>query len=78
MWHRLGARDDGARFDATVVFVECPSLPQIRQGIVMTALRVGGENAIDPPLGNIVMWRGLSRLTNIELGAEITAGIVGN
>lgn len=33
----------------------------------------------DPPPGNVVIWRGLSRLTDIELGAEIaTAGNVGN
>ncbi|WP_283817050.1 IS4 family transposase [Bradyrhizobium diversitatis] len=33
----------------------------------------------DPPPGNVVIWRGLSRLTDIELGAEIVAaGNVGN
>ena len=39
--------------------------------------RLGGylARASDPPPGNIVMWRGLSRLTDIGLGAEITAGI---
>lgn len=42
--------------------------------------RLGGylARASDPPPGNTVMWRGLSRLTDIELGAEIAAGIVGN
>ena len=42
--------------------------------------RLGGylARASDPPPGSIVMWRGLSRLTDIELGAEITVGIVGN
>jgi len=32
--------------------------------------RLGGylARASDPPPGNIVMWRGLSRLTDIELG----------
>ena len=43
--------------------------------------RLGGymARANDPPPGNIVIWRGLSRLTDIELGAEIgAAGIVGN
>lgn len=42
--------------------------------------RLGGylARAGDPPPGN-VMWRGLSRLTDIELGAEIAAaGIVDN
>ena len=42
--------------------------------------RLGGylARASDPPPGNIVMWRGLSRLTDIELGALIGAKIVGN
>jgi hypothetical protein len=37
--------------------------------------RLGGylARASDPPPGNIVMWRGLSRLTDIELGATIGA-----
>ena len=34
--------------------------------------------ANDAPPGNIVMWRGLSRLTDIELGATVGAKIVGN
>ena len=42
--------------------------------------RLGGylARASDPPPGNMVMWRGLSRLTDIELGALIGAKIVGN
>ncbi|BBB96466.1 MULTISPECIES: IS4 family transposase [Bradyrhizobium] len=43
--------------------------------------RLGGylARAGDPPPGNVVIWRGLSRLTDIELGAEIaSAGNVGN
>lgn len=41
--------------------------------------RLGGylARANDPPLGNTVMWRGLSRLTNIVLGA-MRAEIMGN
>ncbi|WP_407193092.1 hypothetical protein [Bradyrhizobium sp. STM 3566] len=37
--------------------------------------RLGGylARAGDPPPGNVVIWRGLSRLTDIELGAEIAA-----
>ena len=35
-------------------------------------------NAHDPPPGNKVMWRGLTRLTDIELGAIIGAQLVGN
>jgi hypothetical protein len=42
--------------------------------------RLGGylARASDPPPGNMVMWRGLSRLTDIELGALIGAELVGN
>jgi hypothetical protein len=32
----------------------------------------------DPPPGNMVIWRGLSRLVDIELGAMIGAQLVGN
>ena len=42
-------------------------------------VRLGGHLARghDPPPGNKVIWRGLSRLTDIELGAIIGAQIVG-
>lgn len=42
--------------------------------------RLGGylARASDSPPGNMVMWRGLSRLTDIELGATIGAKLVGN
>lgn len=42
--------------------------------------RLGGylARAKDPPPGNTVMWRGLSRLTDIELGFIIASGFVGN
>jgi hypothetical protein len=42
--------------------------------------RLGGylARASDPPPGNIVMWRGLSRLTDIRLGVGIAASFVGN
>jgi hypothetical protein len=41
--------------------------------------RLGGylARAGDPPPGNTVMWRGLSRLTDIELGFH-AAKLVGN
>ncbi|MHC2303210.1 hypothetical protein [Rhizobium mongolense] len=37
--------------------------------------RLGGylARASDPPPGNTVVWRGLSRLTDIRLGTEIAA-----
>jgi hypothetical protein len=42
--------------------------------------RLGGylARAHDPPPGNTVMWRGLSRLTDIKLGATIGAELVDN
>ena len=42
--------------------------------------RLGGylARAKDPPPGNIVMWRGLSRLNDITLGATLQADVVGN
>jgi hypothetical protein len=42
--------------------------------------RLGGylARANDPPPGNTVMWRGLSRLTDIALGALVGAEIMGN
>jgi hypothetical protein len=42
--------------------------------------KLGGylARASDPPPGNIVMWRGLSRLTDIELGFNLAIKIVGN
>jgi len=32
----------------------------------------------DPPPGNIVMWRGLSRLTDVQFGFNLAMKIVGN
>ena len=42
--------------------------------------RLGGylARASDPPPGNMVMWKGLSRLMDIELGATMGARFVGN
>ena len=42
--------------------------------------RLGGNlaRAKDPPPGNIVMWRGLSRLNDIALGATLQINDVGN
>ena len=43
--------------------------------------RVGGylARSRDPPPGIIVIWRGLTRLTDIQLGAEIASNpLVGN
>jgi Transposase DNA-binding/Transposase DDE domain len=42
--------------------------------------RLGGylNRASDPPPGNIVMWRGLARLVDIQLGFNLAMKIVGN
>ncbi|HQT43798.1 MAG TPA: IS4 family transposase [Halothiobacillus sp.] len=42
--------------------------------------QLGGylARATDPPPGNTVMWRGLSRMTDIKLGVTIGMQLVGN
>jgi hypothetical protein len=53
--------------------------PYLGHYIVKLA-QLGGylARAHDPPPGNIVIWRGLSRLTDIELGIMIGGQLVGN
>jgi len=63
--------------------VETPGTPagtrQISPYIVKLA-RLGGYLARsgDGPPGNMVLWRGISRLTDIELGFTLRAEVVGN
>jgi hypothetical protein len=48
---------------------------------IIKLARLGGYLArtSDPPPGIVVIWRGLARLTDIQLGAELGAArIVGN
>lgn len=47
---------------------------------VIRLARLGGYLARthDPPPGNAVIWRGMNRLTDIELGFALGAQIVGN
>jgi hypothetical protein len=47
---------------------------------IVKLARLGGylARAHDPPPGNTVIWRGMSRLTDIELGIMIGAQLVGN
>ena len=58
--------------------------PASRAGTLASYLvkiaRLGGylARASDPPPGSVVMWRGLSRLTDIKLGATIGAELMGN
>ncbi|MGA6952829.1 MAG: IS4 family transposase, partial [Candidatus Sulfotelmatobacter sp.] len=46
---------------------------------IMNLARLGGylARAHDPPAGNTVIWRGMSRLTYIELGIMIGVQLVG-
>jgi hypothetical protein len=61
-----------------------PSNPNRTSGsiahYIVKLARLGGylNRAHDPPPGNTVIWRGLSRLTDIELGIMIGAQLVGN
>ena len=49
-------------------------------GYLNKIARLGGylARASDPAPGNIVMWRGLFRLTDIQLGFLLGAQLVGN
>ena len=42
--------------------------------------RIGGylARANDPPPGNMIMWRGMSRLIDIQLGFDLASKLVGN
>lgn len=57
-----------------------PSAKGILSSYIIKVARLGGylARSNDPPPGNIVMWRGLARLTDIALGFTIGAKLVGN
>ncbi len=57
-----------------------PPTPKTLSLYLTKIARLGGylARASDPPPGNIVMWRGLSRLTDINLGAALGTKLVGN
>jgi len=56
-----------------------PKTPTVSECVVLLA-KLGGYLARrnDPPPGNTVIWRGLSRLTDIHLGFELRKEVVGN
>lgn len=56
-----------------------PRPPSLQSCLTQLA-RLGGylNRAGDPPPGNIVIWRGMSRLTDIEIGFLMGRGEVGN
>jgi hypothetical protein len=73
-----------------LVLAESPSI--IRERYVKLSITGCGESldaqevpahallarAHDPPPGNTVVWRSMSRLTDIELGILIGVGLMGN
>ncbi len=61
-----------------------PDDPVIRRkdlsDYILKVAKLGGylARAHDPPPGNIVMWRGMARLSEIQIGVEIGMKLVGN
>ncbi len=57
-----------------------PSFPATVSDYITEVAKLGGYLARgkDPPPGNMVLWRGLSRLTDIQIGFELRKGVVGN
>jgi hypothetical protein len=49
-------------------------------GYLEKVARIGGylARANDPPPGNMIMWRGMSRLIDIQLGFNLASKLVGN
>jgi hypothetical protein len=58
---------------------EPPTRPTVSHYLVAIA-KLGGylARAKDPPPGNMVVWRGLTRLMDIHLGFELSRRVVGN
>ena len=58
---------------------EPPPRPTVSHYLVAVA-KLGGylARAKDPPPGNMVVWRGLTRLMDIHLGFELSRKVVGN
>ena len=57
-----------------------PAQPHALSDYIVKIARLGGylARARDPAPGNIVMWRGLARLTDIAIGYSLRAENVGN
>jgi hypothetical protein len=55
-------------------------LPRMLSHYSIQLAKLGGYLARkgDPPPDNIVMWRGITRLTDIVLGMQLAAKVVGN
>jgi hypothetical protein len=67
------------RINRNALFVSCTEVIGCRLALDKLA-QLGGHLArvYDPPHGTTVIWRGLSRLTDIELGIMIRVQLVGN
>ena len=57
-----------------------PPTRRVVSHYLVAIARLGGylARAKDPPPGNMVLWRGLSRLTDIHIGFELNRRLVGN
>jgi Transposase DNA-binding/Transposase DDE domain len=57
-----------------------PSAKPTISHYLLAISKLGGylARAKDPPPGNMVIWRGLSRLTDIHIGFDLRARLVGN
>jgi hypothetical protein len=73
---------EAALLDRLVPDLDPPRRKKTLSNYLIKIARLGGylARASDPPPGNTVMWRGLSRLTDIKLGATLqrTQQLVGN
>ena len=92
-WITMSSRDGTAAAEVDLTGIEIkildrvvpdkPSCPADARNLAFYAIKLaklGGylNRKSDPPPGNIVMWRGLNRLTDIALGISIAAELVGN
>jgi hypothetical protein len=64
--------------DASPTLVDSLTSPRDKHTLRVFDKGRATRHLSDSPPGNIVIWRGLSRLIDIELGATISAQLVGN
>lgn len=59
---------------------QAPTARRTASHYLLLIARLGGYLARtkDPPPGNLVVWRGLTRLTDIQFGFELHDQLVGN
>ncbi len=70
----------GAAPEAEASSHEPPTPPRTISHYLRAIARLGGYlgRKNDPPPGNMVIWRGLTRLADILLGFELRTEVVGN